>query len=177
MPTRRRSSTTSSDRLSKSSPCRVRVPLARAPGIGSFIRFIQRRKVLLPQPDGPINAVTRHLGISSEMPLSACTLPYQLSNPCARMAMGSVSATGADAAAGATTGVAGLMSMFRGGGALGGVVMECSWAASAVGTLQAMADDDRQGIEGEEDGEQHDDAGSGQLMESRLLAHGPVIDL
>ena len=74
--------------------------------------------------------------------------------------MGSVSATGADTGAGATTGVAGLMSMFRGGGALGGVVMECSWAASAVGTLQAMADDDRKGIEGKKDGEQHDDAGS-----------------
>ena len=31
----------------------------RVPGMMSFIRFSVRRNVLLPQPDGPINAVTR----------------------------------------------------------------------------------------------------------------------
>ena len=32
-------------------------PCARAPGMVSFMRFRQRRKVDLPQPDGPISAV------------------------------------------------------------------------------------------------------------------------
>ena len=33
-------------------------PSTRAPGMMSFIRFSVRRNVLLPQPDGPMNAVT-----------------------------------------------------------------------------------------------------------------------
>ena len=32
--------------------------MCRAPGISSFIRLIERRKVDLPQPDGPMSAVT-----------------------------------------------------------------------------------------------------------------------
>src|SRR6187397_1293524 len=35
------------------------VPSTRTPGMTSFIRLSVRRKVLLPQPDGPMNAVTR----------------------------------------------------------------------------------------------------------------------
>ena len=35
------------------------VPSTRVPGMMSFIRFSVRRNVLLPQPDGPMNAVTR----------------------------------------------------------------------------------------------------------------------
>ena len=34
-------------------------PSTRVPGMMSFIRFNVRRNVLLPQPDGPMNAVTR----------------------------------------------------------------------------------------------------------------------
>ena len=33
-------------------------PSTRVPGMMSFIRFSVRRNVLLPQPDGPMNAVT-----------------------------------------------------------------------------------------------------------------------
>ena len=36
----------------------VRLPSTRAPGSTSCIRLIDRRKVDLPQPDGPIRAVT-----------------------------------------------------------------------------------------------------------------------
>ena len=34
------------------------VPSTRVPGMTSFIRFSVLRNVLLPQPDGPMNAVT-----------------------------------------------------------------------------------------------------------------------
>ena len=34
------------------------LPVARASGSVSFIRFSTRRNVLLPQPDGPMSAVT-----------------------------------------------------------------------------------------------------------------------
>ncbi len=33
-------------------------PSTRVPGMMSFIRFSERRNVDLPQPDGPISAVT-----------------------------------------------------------------------------------------------------------------------
>ena len=46
-------------------------PSTRAPGMMSFIRLRQRRNVDLPQPDGPMNAVTRFSGSSSEMSCSA----------------------------------------------------------------------------------------------------------
>src|SRR5262245_46793117 len=52
-------------------------PVARAPSIRSFIRFRQRRNVDLPQPDGPISAITDRSGISSEMSNRACLSPYQ----------------------------------------------------------------------------------------------------
>src|SRR6516225_1964040 len=41
------------------------------------MRLSDRRNVDLPQPEGPINAITEHSGISSEMSKSACFLPYQ----------------------------------------------------------------------------------------------------
>ena len=41
-----------------SSPSSRIVPVTRQPGIVSFMRLRQRRKVDLPQPDGPISAVT-----------------------------------------------------------------------------------------------------------------------
>jgi hypothetical protein len=46
-----------------------------------------------------------------------------------------------------------------------------------VDALQAMSDDYSNGIEGEKDGEQYNDASGRQFMESRLLAHSPVVDL
>ena len=41
-----------------SSPSSVILPVTRAPSMVSFMRLRQRRKVDLPQPDGPISAVT-----------------------------------------------------------------------------------------------------------------------
>ena len=42
-------------------------PSTRVPGMMSFIRFSVRRNVLLPQPDGPMNAVTWFGGIAIVM--------------------------------------------------------------------------------------------------------------
>src|SRR5437588_12714877 len=53
------------------------VPDARAPGVTSCIRFKQRMKVLLPQPEGPIIAVTCRGAISIAMLASAWRSPYQ----------------------------------------------------------------------------------------------------
>ena len=41
-------------------------PVTVALGMVSFIRLMQRRKVDLPQPEGPMKAVTRFAGMSSE---------------------------------------------------------------------------------------------------------------
>jgi hypothetical protein len=40
------------------------LPSTRAIGIVSFIRLMQRRKVDLPHPDGPMNAETTRSGMS-----------------------------------------------------------------------------------------------------------------
>jgi hypothetical protein len=52
------------------------LPSTRVAGMMSFIRLSVRRKVLLPQPDGPMNAVTRFERISMLMPSSARFSPY-----------------------------------------------------------------------------------------------------
>ena len=51
------------------------VPSTRAPAMMSFIRFSVRRNVLLPQPDGPMNAVTRFAEMSMLMSFSARLAP------------------------------------------------------------------------------------------------------
>src|SRR5688572_11920899 len=43
----------------------------------SFIRFIVRRSVVLPQPDGPMSAVTSRARMSMETSLTARNDPYQ----------------------------------------------------------------------------------------------------
>ena len=48
------------------------LPVIRTLSIRSFMRFRQRRKVDLPQPDGPIRAVTSSRGKSIEMSNRAC---------------------------------------------------------------------------------------------------------
>ena len=50
-------------------------PSTRVPGMMSFIRLSVRRNVLLPQPDGPMNAVTRFGWIWTEMSCSARLSP------------------------------------------------------------------------------------------------------
>ena len=52
-------------------------PVCRTPSMRSFMRLRLRRRVDLPQPDGPMNAVTCRSGMSIEMSKSACLLPYQ----------------------------------------------------------------------------------------------------
>ena len=48
------------------------------------MRLSERRKVDLPQPDGPISATTDRSGMFSEMSQSACFLPYQNDIPLTR---------------------------------------------------------------------------------------------
>src|SRR3954454_3661573 len=60
------------------------LPSTRAPGSTSCIRLIERRNVDLPQPDGPISAVTLRGAAASEMSKSACFSPYQNENFSAR---------------------------------------------------------------------------------------------
>ena len=47
----------------------------RQPGISSFMRLSERRNVDLPQPDGPISAVTRFSAISIDTGPSAFFWP------------------------------------------------------------------------------------------------------
>ena len=51
------------------------LPSTRAPGITSCIRFRDRMKVDLPQPEGPISAVTDLAGIVMETPSTAMKSP------------------------------------------------------------------------------------------------------
>src|SRR4051812_41047967 len=54
------------------------------------MRLRQRRNVDLPQPDGPMMAVTSFTGKSSERSCTACVAPNQASSPTTRMATGSL---------------------------------------------------------------------------------------
>src|SRR5882672_10881009 len=56
---------------------RMTLPSARAPGISSWRRLRQRTSVDLPQPDGPMSAVTWLGSTESEMSSMASRLPYQ----------------------------------------------------------------------------------------------------
>ena len=58
-----------------SSPSSRISPSTRVPSIKSFIRLRHRRNVLLPQPDGPMSAVTQCCGIVSDTSVSACFAP------------------------------------------------------------------------------------------------------
>ena len=48
------------------------------------MRLRRRRKVDLPQPDGPIRAMTERSGTTRVMSHSACLAPYQKETPLAR---------------------------------------------------------------------------------------------
>ena len=52
-------------------------PVWRVCGISSFSRLIERRKVLLPQPEGPMSAVTARRGMVNLRSNNACLAPYQ----------------------------------------------------------------------------------------------------
>jgi hypothetical protein len=71
IPIRFRTSTGSTCGPYRSWPWYRHSPSTSAVGIRSFIRFRQRIKVLLPQPDGPINAVISLRAISIVTSLTA----------------------------------------------------------------------------------------------------------
>ena len=58
-----------------SSPSSSTEPSTRAPAITSCIRFSVRSTVDLPQPDGPMNAVTERGSMVRFTPLTARNLP------------------------------------------------------------------------------------------------------
>src|SRR4051794_10533800 len=68
-------------------------PVTRAPGMRSFIRFRQRRKVLFPHPDGPMRAVISLLRTSSVTSRKARNAPYQKLTPATSKTVGATSAT------------------------------------------------------------------------------------
>ena len=51
------------------------LPVTRQLGMVSFMRLMQRRKVDLPQPDGPMKAITPLSGMSTFTSFSACLSP------------------------------------------------------------------------------------------------------
>ncbi len=51
------------------------LPSTRAPGMTSCMRFSDRRKVDLPQPEGPISAVTLRGSMEMLTPSTALKLP------------------------------------------------------------------------------------------------------
>jgi len=75
IPTWRRTATGSTPGAYRSTPSISTVPSTRAPGITSCIRFRVRRNVDLPQPDGPISAVTLRGSIDMVTPATARKLP------------------------------------------------------------------------------------------------------
>src|SRR5438105_12582121 len=62
-------------------PSKRTLPATRVPSIRSFMRLSTRRNVDLPQPEGPIRAVTERSGISRAMSNSVCLVPYQKESP------------------------------------------------------------------------------------------------
>src|SRR3989475_11902141 len=77
MPTSRRSATGSVPFENTETPSSRMSPVRRVFGISSFNRFTERRKVLLPQPEGPIRAVTARRGMGTFTTNSASGWPYQ----------------------------------------------------------------------------------------------------
>src|SRR5260221_9225190 len=76
MPMRRRSWTASMLGSYTSCPSSSTLPVIQPPSDSSCMRFRQRRNVVLPHPDGPINAVTVCLGKRSDTSFTAARRPY-----------------------------------------------------------------------------------------------------
>ncbi len=77
MPTSRRSATGSVPFENTETPSSRMSPAWRVCGISSFNRFTERKNVLLPQPDGPISAVTARRGMATVTSNNAWVAPYQ----------------------------------------------------------------------------------------------------
>ncbi|MDF2666154.1 MAG: hypothetical protein K0R81_2004 [Microbacterium sp.] len=71
MPTCRRTSTGSTPGPYRSSPSMSTRPLTCPPGMTSCMRLSVRRNVDLPQPEGPMKAVTERGSMSIETPSTA----------------------------------------------------------------------------------------------------------
>src|SRR5256884_2963767 len=76
MPMRRRSWTASMLGSYTSCPSSSTLPVIQPPSDSSCMRFRQRRKVVLPHPDGPINAVTVCFGKRIDTSLTTARRPY-----------------------------------------------------------------------------------------------------
>src|SRR5947199_323964 len=77
MPMRRRRWTGSTPASYTSAPSSSTVPVTQPPSDSSCMRFRQRRKVLLPQPDGPITAVTVCAGNRMDTSFTTARRPYR----------------------------------------------------------------------------------------------------
>ncbi len=75
IPTWRRTATGSTSEAYMSWPSMTILPSTRAPGMTSCMRFSERRKVDLPQPDGPISAVTWRAAMFIVTPSTALKSP------------------------------------------------------------------------------------------------------
>ena len=75
MPIARRTATTSTRSSYTSVSSTITLPVARAPGISSCMRLMQRTSVDLPQPDGPISAVTLFGSKLRDSSFTACWSP------------------------------------------------------------------------------------------------------
>src|SRR5688572_14979607 len=135
-------------------------PVIFTPSMRSFIRLRQRRSVDLPQPDGPMNAVTCFSGNCSEMSKSACFSPYQTLRSRMSISMAPV----------CTPGVANVTSVFSrsrwsspGGSAGAGredsVIAMVLEGRRQILSPQAAADHYRRQVEEQDDDEQQDGGG------------------
>src|SRR5256885_10316986 len=77
MPMRRRSWTGSTPASYTSAPSSNTEPVTQPPSDSSCMRFRQRRNVLLPQPDGPITAVTVCAGNRMDTSFTTARRPYR----------------------------------------------------------------------------------------------------
>src|SRR5881398_2415536 len=77
MPMRRRSWTGSTPASYTSAPSSSTEPVTQPPSDSSCMRFRQRRKVLLPQPEGPITAVTVCAGNRRDTSFTTARRPYR----------------------------------------------------------------------------------------------------
>src|SRR5207244_5497774 len=88
-----------------SSPSSRILPSTLAPGTTSCVRLMARRNVDLPQPDGPIIAVTCLGSMAMLTSARACAAPYQALSPSTSMRLAmAVSGSGKPVAAGEESG-------------------------------------------------------------------------
>src|SRR5262245_1863106 len=156
-------------------PSRLILPSTRAFGVSSCIRFRVRRKVDLPQPDGPMMAVTARGGIVRLMPRTARNDAYQTSRP--SMAISPLVPTGAGGAAGFGVGGA------TGAASCSGASIASSGPRTAVSTFMSstLADAAAPGPSPDRDVDDEHDEQEQERGAPRLLVQGvdrlPCVDV